>query len=387
MPYSICKELFLSVLGITPQVLTECLYYYYSPHYQQNRHFNQILVFTSAAGKTKIIDTIIRDNKIRKIEKVLNLQKGTIPFSKEDIIVFTDKKGNEIDDLRTTEDSLYSMNILFEKIMEFTNDPKIRITATLAGGRKTMSSMMAMAFQLYGREQDELIHIMTSDKIMFPETPEDKEKYKNWFFPENPDDLDEKLEVTRVPILKVGRYLGKSLNLPAMDLMEKIQKELVDNSPISELKIYGNIFKSGDEILKLSPSEATVLRYLIRKRIEASCEFDCSGCQQCFTTRFDLQNDFYDGFMEERILAAGEYSEQIVRMREEIKKPSKNQDEENYQKISQYKSKLSKKVVQADISIKFKNAITICEKTLNPKYTDENWFGVAINPNVVTIEK
>ena len=35
-------EIFLAVVGITPQIITECIYYYYHNYYQKNRYFDRI---------------------------------------------------------------------------------------------------------------------------------------------------------------------------------------------------------------------------------------------------------------------------------------------------------------------------------------------------------
>ena len=61
-----------------------------------------------------------------------------------------------------------------------------------------MASMMTLAFQMFGRLQDELIHIMAPDDKMDPTNPESK----SWFFPRKPGDPSEKLDVNGHTLLR-----------------------------------------------------------------------------------------------------------------------------------------------------------------------------------------
>ena len=58
------NEIFLAVIGVTPQVLTECLYYYYSPYYKQNRSFDRIKVFTTLVGKEKLVESLFKGKQL-----------------------------------------------------------------------------------------------------------------------------------------------------------------------------------------------------------------------------------------------------------------------------------------------------------------------------------
>ena len=53
-PQKSFREVFLAVLGITPQVLTECLYYYYSNYY---KHPDQSSVYKTSSNILTFITT------------------------------------------------------------------------------------------------------------------------------------------------------------------------------------------------------------------------------------------------------------------------------------------------------------------------------------------
>ncbi|HEY8485771.1 MAG TPA: CRISPR-associated ring nuclease Csm6 [Limnochordales bacterium] len=55
-----------------------------------------------------------------------------------------------------------------------TQDPGVRVLASLAGGRKTMSTYLAMVLQFYGRPGDELLHVLV---------PAPFESHPEFFYP------------------------------------------------------------------------------------------------------------------------------------------------------------------------------------------------------------
>ena len=72
------NNIFLGVVGLTPQIITECIYYYYHPYYKKNRHFDRIKVFTSEIGKEKIINTILKINDENNILSLINSENLSI---------------------------------------------------------------------------------------------------------------------------------------------------------------------------------------------------------------------------------------------------------------------------------------------------------------------
>ena len=140
MPIKLLSEVFVAVLGTTPQVLTECLYYYYSEHYGEKRYFDQIVVITTAAGNKALIEGIISKFRIHDLESELGIPKGTIPFTHADVHQIHDEKGVPLVDIRSTEDNQIATEQIFSIIKSITDDESSRLTATVAGGRKTMST-------------------------------------------------------------------------------------------------------------------------------------------------------------------------------------------------------------------------------------------------------
>lgn len=367
------NEIFLAVIGITPQVLTECLYYYYSDYYKQKRRFDRIKVFTTLDGQSILIDKLFKGGKLHELEKSLKLQKGVIPFEESDIILFTDSKGAPIRDMRTTEDNEGSLNLLHNELKRLTSDSSTRVTATVAGGRKTMGAQMALAFQLYAREHDELIHIIAPDEKMDPKNPESQ----SWFFPIKPADPSEKLDVSHVPIIRVGRYLSASLDLPPVELIDKLQSELVEQAPIEELIIDGRNFISGDDKIILPANEAAYLRFFIKRRINSNCNSNCKGCESCFITNSDLLESAQREVLFEHEIVAGKYSGYLEKAKETRLSGF------TVESLNGHISSLDKKLLNSTCSKKLINQLRLKKIQIDPDDLRIKAKGIIINSEVV----
>ena len=367
------EEIFLAVVGMTPQILTECLYYYYHDYYSQNRRFDRIKVFTTNRGLKKLKSTLFDDKRIEQLEIALDLPINSIPFTESDIILFKDDDGNPIEDLRSNQTTDKVISLLYDEMNRWTKSGDNRITATVSGGRKTMSSAMALAFQLYAREQDELIHIMVPDEKMDYTSTE----AENWFFPSDPNDPEQKLDVMNIPIIKVGRYLGESLSTTPEKLFNKIQKKIIDVAPIEELIIDKGSFKCKDETLKLPPNSASYLRYFIRSRLSAKCPSSCIGCKQCFILNDDLLEVAKNDVLREHELISGKYSGHYLRAKEE-----RNQSFTK-EALNGHISVLNKKVASSNLSSRLKSQLTLRSLKLDSEDLRLVWKGVPINSEIV----
>ena len=369
IPQKSFREVFLAVLGITPQVLTECLYYYYSNYYKANRQFDEIIVFTTTKGEEQLIKSLIIDKKLIALEKVLGLKPGVIPFSEGSIKVFKRNDGSLLEDMRTSEDNEEALSFLFESVEQVTSDPDARVTATVAGGRKTMSSQMALAFQLYGREQDELIHILAPDEKMQPGS--------KWFFPINPESEDEQLIVSHIPVLRVGRYITKTMDISPEKLLFKLQNELVLKSSLKILEIEKNRFVGDNELFTLPAKLASYLRYLIKRRISADCKSTCDGCKKCFVSSYDLIELAKSEVIAEHEIISGKWSGNINRTRI---------GSVDLSSISETISRIKSSVRKGKISFSFKEGINIRGITLDSSNKKFIWYGVVLDKDNITFK-
>ena len=317
---------------------------------------------------------------MQDLEKALRLSKGAIPFTENDIILFTDNKNEPIYDLRTTEQNQDSVKLFYDEIRRWTSDSSNRITSTITGGRKPLSVQMALAFQLFARKHDELIHIIAPDDKMDPK----KSESQSWFFPNNPKDPSEKLHVSHVPVLRVGRYLSSNLNLPPSQLIDTLQNELVEHAQIDELVVGGKSFISSDEKFVLSPLLASYMRYFIRRRMNSRCDRSCRGCVKCFVKNSDLPELTKGEILSDhRTLykSWSGYYEKTKNVRENATV---------FELIDFIKSDISRlKITMRKLSIsnRFKNSLQIQSLALEHGNRQLKWHGVILDPEIIRIEK
>jgi CRISPR-associated protein (TIGR02584 family) len=169
------REILVAVAGLTPQVITETLYYL-----TQKRDppvvIAEIHVLTTEPGRRRIrTDLLTPDGgHFYAFCQEYDLDPTTITFDAERIHVLTDAAGVPLDDIRTAADSTAVADQILALIRRLTDDPTTRLHCSLAGGRKTLSALLGFALQLYGRPQDTLLHVLVDEAF---------ENHANFFYP------------------------------------------------------------------------------------------------------------------------------------------------------------------------------------------------------------
>jgi CRISPR-associated protein (TIGR02584 family) len=369
------KEVFVAVIGTTPQVLTECLYYYYSTYYGKNRQFSKIIVITTSTGKRSIEDGILKPGRIRELENQLGLSNRSIPFAESDIITLCDDHDKPMADIRTNTDNQLATKQIFDILKTVTDDDVTRVTATVAGGRKTMSTTMAVAYQIFARQQDELIHLITHDSRFG--NPE-------WYFPTDPNDESQQLDVSLVPVIKVGRFLGRDLAGSPPALMAAVQDSLLGLSPLKMIKMYKSMLNLDGTEYSLKPRVAVIMRFLLKRRVGSDCSPDCSGCEQCFIERSELLSAAQTEMIQEYELISGSYSGHYERYKEsrlsaDVMTLNNRIDEDISRQIST--------IVKLEIPDQHKELLKIKKIHLDPTDRKAIWWGILLNKEITTIDK
>jgi CRISPR-associated protein Csx14 len=287
-------------IGITPQIVTEVLYYYYTR--QNPRRFQRICLVTTAQGQQRLQATLLDGDRLADLERVIGLAPGAIPLKLEDVQVFRDARGAPLEDIRTTADSQAEMRQVLRLIHDLSRDPRSRLTVVIAGGRKSMSVGVALALQLFGREQDELVHVLV---------PHPYDNQPEWFFPTDPDDPRQRIEVTRIPFLRVGRYLTRVDWSNPLGMIELAQERLDELLPIDRVVVgYKQLVVDGHR-LHLPPVQMALWRYFARLKTEACRRPErdhCGECRDCFVDNHHLMDALDREITEEYRLLRGEQS-------------------------------------------------------------------------------
>lgn len=234
------KNILLAVTGLNPQVITETLY----ALHQNNRQVESIHVITTRDGKEKIYAELLGESKgyyYRYLEEY-SLDPMAIDFGHRNIHVITDEHGVEISDIINEFDNEQLLKKCLELAFHFTKDPETTVFFSVAGGRKTMSSCLTLAVQLYGRPQDRLYHVLVS--------PEFEDTRDFYYPPKEPRIIDLK-DKQGQPFYKDTRYAQVNLiHIPFVSVRDKLSEDL-----LKEPKDPGSLFLS---LIKEETSRLTV---------------------------------------------------------------------------------------------------------------------------------
>lgn len=176
-------HILLCVAGGTPAIITETLW----ALKERGERVDEIRVITTKEGRAKILTGIV--NKLGAADESL-LDKtygqffkflrdfpevGEIKFDENCLYLLTNRETGvpnprdddkeRLQDILTDEDNEKAANQICEIVRELTSSENVRIHASIAGGRKTMGLYLMAAMQIYGRNYDEMSHVLVSKEV------------------------------------------------------------------------------------------------------------------------------------------------------------------------------------------------------------------------------
>ncbi|MHB8292865.1 MAG: CRISPR-associated ring nuclease Csm6, partial [bacterium] len=227
------KTILVCVAGITPQIITETLYYYIIEK-KPPIWIDEINVLTTSVGKEAIINSLLKKESgiFYKFLSDYNISRQKIKFSENSVI----QLGGDsyIKDISTDMDSAITGNEIVNFIKNITIDKNTRIICSIAGGRKTMSVYLSLGLQLYGREQDMLSHTLvssdfesTQDFFYVPPVPKNIEiKDKNGKIIKIVNTKDAKIVCSEIIFVRLRNFLNIKDELFYDDLVNIVQKKV-----------------------------------------------------------------------------------------------------------------------------------------------------------------
>ncbi|MEW6213258.1 MAG: CRISPR-associated ring nuclease Csm6, partial [Acidobacteriota bacterium] len=156
------RNILLCVMGLTPQIITETLYFLTQ---KQGARVDEIRVITTLAGRNRIMKELLdkESGKFFEFCRDYGIDPDSIKFNEKTITLLQAADKSMLDDIRSEKDNESAANQICEIVRELTGDDNTRIHASAAGGRKTMSVYLTVAMQLFGRNQDRLSHVLVSE--------------------------------------------------------------------------------------------------------------------------------------------------------------------------------------------------------------------------------
>lgn len=235
------QNILLAVTGLTPQILTETLYYY-TVVARPPVAFDEIQVITTAPGKDRILKELLHPEHGKFHSFCRDYSASGIRFDESRIHVIGGKE--PLDDIRSVEDNGIMAAQILGIVKKLTLDPTTALYCSIAGGRKTMGAYLALALQLYGRPQDRLSHVLVTPEF---------EALADFYYPPPEDRIiqgrdasgkpialhtkDAKINLADIPFISVRRLLPKRGNYPIDELVRRLQASVEGTRVQTTLRI------------------------------------------------------------------------------------------------------------------------------------------------------
>jgi CRISPR-associated protein (TIGR02584 family) len=289
------KNILLAVTGLSPQVITETLY----ALYQNARRVDAIHVITTREGRDIIYSGLLagKNGQYFRFLKEYGIDSSDIDFSHRNVHVITDEHGVEIPDIVNENDNEHLLKKCLELAFLFTGDTDKTVFFSIAGGRKTMSSCLTLAAQMYGRPQDRLYHVLVSPEFEgcrgFYYPPKEsmqielKDKNGHTFYK---DTRYAHVTLVPIPFFSIRDHLSPEFLKEPMDpgtLMLSLIRE--EKSRLTVNLISRKITCRNLE-LDLMPARMALYAFFAMQKKECSKDTAfCGNCTDCF---MDIQSIF-----------------------------------------------------------------------------------------------
>lgn len=275
------RHIFISLCGKSPAVITESLYQLYQVN--SSAVPDEVIIITTTEGAECISSELFAGGVWDSFKTDLNIADGKLQFgnSARYIRLLPDGVGGvyNASDINDTVGSEQAADYILNVLRQFTENSDTRITFSIAGGRKTMTALGALAISLLGRRRDMLCHVLVN-------APFDRTDLQPKFYYPKPgkytlasgatvEGSDAIISLSKIPFVRCRYLFNDRLNqLPGnfMDSVERVNGKIAETLDAPELIIQPDHLQcSIDGIeLKFNVPEF-VLYWLLALRGKNSC--------------------------------------------------------------------------------------------------------------------
>lgn len=166
------RNILLCVAGATPQIITETLW----ALMKKGERVDEVRVITTTTGRDKCIKLLLDETEGKFYRFLRDFpEAGDIKFDERKFYVLNNKatgmpsefdwEEDRLRDILDDTDNGKAANQICEIVRQITENEDVRIHASVAGGRKTMSLYLMTAMQLFGRKDDKMSHVLVSPEV------------------------------------------------------------------------------------------------------------------------------------------------------------------------------------------------------------------------------
>jgi len=262
------KNILIVTAGATPQIVTETVWALLKrePQFAPAA----IHLVTTAHGRGKFAEELLGpEGRLAALFRHFHTE-PVIPT-----IHLPEAGGKELTDIRTAEECAAYANTVSRLIRRYANDADTRIHVSLAGGRKTMSYFAGAAISLFGRDQDELSHVLIEPEhfeqcldFWYPGQPEPEVHHRNGREVHCP--AGARIDIAYIPFIRLshilpdGAFAGDKLDYG--DVLQHIQESL--NARLVRLIPDRRVLTAGPYEVSLRHREFALYRLAAAARLE-----------------------------------------------------------------------------------------------------------------------
>lgn len=293
------RKMLVAVAGLTPQIITETLYYY-AIHATPQVRFDAIHVLTTGAGAE-----VIRNRLMGASGALASLcSEYDLPLPHFDETSIHIIGGEQpLEDIRDQDDNAMVAEEIAALIRRLSEDAQCALYCSIAGGRKTMGVYLALAMQIYGRDQDRLSHVLVNPEFELvdgffypPKTPRDFQDRRG----NSHNSKNAVVDLAEIPFVSARKFVSERSLKRYQDAIIEARRNigLADSQPEVRVDLVNRaLFINGNEIELTNRQLAWYAAVLWAK---ASCQKPvCDRCHDCY--RSDdaaLEADAFGRFLE-----------------------------------------------------------------------------------------
>ena len=271
------KTILLAVLGRSPQIVTETLFYLTQI---RRETVDEIQILTTQAGREEFVNKLTDNGRGYFYRFCQEYGLNAIDLNLRPPTILTDQEGKELLDIRTNSENEAAANQIIEKIRELTSPADTRLFCSMAGGRKTMGVYASFAMQFFGRPQDRLFHVLVwppelegASDFYFPPKAKGEWVYHRGNNELKIDASSIRIDLAEIPFIRLRGIIGGKINLDlpfdqlvhlAQRLLNESEKPTMILEPARRQVLLK--FPNGQTIaVHLRPREIAVLAYLMEQ--------------------------------------------------------------------------------------------------------------------------
>lgn len=254
IPSGDSKAIAFCLAGLSPAVVTETLYalaVLQRPRIVPSR----IVILTTADAYDRVIrDLLGSHGAIRRMATDYGLPADSLQCTEGDVLVLRSRTGRPLRDIRSSADSRDAGEALARILAELHADPTAELHCSLAGGRKTLGALMALALQITARPRDRLYHVLVSEPF---------DRIPDFFYPPRHPryyrfdgrrfhSSRARIDLAEVPLIRLGQ-VAQSLGLGAEDLARRAAQ--VEAGVISRFRVPCLFIDAGKLAIRVDGSE------------------------------------------------------------------------------------------------------------------------------------